>query len=717
MDPEDFDDYLSQHGIDPESPRAREHAIDLAPQWVAPSARGAALSAAPQGAGAAAASAAPRVALPAPARRVEPAQAREHGADEAAARAQVDAPPVTPDALSHVRDLIEQRREREGAPGAPPTAPTGGVTAATGGRSRVDPVEQYTWTSPLRPPEPIAGQENPAGSASRAITASVMRGALPTREGDTTPVRTATGSVERPAAPAAPGPSGGADIVDLTGGAGARRAGGGSGAARGSRATRGTVEAPRELTNEEFIEELGTTPSATFREAFPRDYEEPSLYDREREQINDAARNAMRAQELVAQEAAQSEENIREIERERVARQAQHDAAINEATQRYRAALDRVASERQDPARWFHDRGAGGTVLAAITMAVGEFAAQMTGGSNAAAEIIQGAIRDDLHAQEVNLAHMRDSVESQRGLLGLMQQQFESRESAAQAAEALQLEAAAQRARARAAELGSVQAREQGETLALELERRAAEAESAARTAAVDRALEQRAQLARIRRDEARATREERRAMGAGGPAAPEAPSGSTMSDVNRALDAYDASGGTDREAHRERVAAIYRIPMELMPPVGGRFPEASTGDTRQRMDALEVSLRELEELIPEANEDIPGIGTIDSVLSEIPLLGRAWAGDQGQLIRQRGIGTVRRFLRIESGGAITDDEIDDELAARGLTTGASESTFREGMRQLRRDVDARLGRFARIGSTRARADRDIAAAGAQRVE
>lgn len=561
---------------------------------------------------------------------------------------------------------------------------------------------------------PPAVAPAPAPSAPMAAAARELVAADPSPRPSALP----TYDPGQPGAPVARARDSLVDLVgsDVTSFAPDRRAG-----ERGSGPQRGTIEAPREMTGEEFVAALAETPPDAFREAFPEDYAGTSLYDREREQIADATRIAQRSVELEAVEAAEHEENLRRIESERIARQREHDAAINQATNRYRAALDVVAQQRVDPARWFHDRGFAGTVGAAIAMAVGEFAAQMTGGTNAAAQIIQGAIRDDLEAQQINLAHMRDSAESQRGLLGLMQQQFGDRETAAQAAEALQLQQAAQRARQRAAELGSAEAREQGETLALALDQRAAEAQAAARTALVDRQLEVAEQAARIRRLNAQAARDERRAMGGGGggagAGAGRAPTGEVMSAVNRALDAYEASGGTDLDAHRERVAQIYRVPIDIMPPVGGRFPESSTGEARQRMDAVDTALRELEDVLPADGEDIPGIGTIDSIMSEIPLLGRAWAGDQGQLIRQRSIGAVRRFLRIESGGAITDDEVNEELVARGLTAGASESTFREGIRQLRADVDARQGRFGRIGSRRARADRQIEAAGARRVE
>jgi hypothetical protein len=120
--------------------------------------------------------------------------------------------------------------------------------------------------------------------------------------------------------------------------------------------------------------------------------------------------------------------------------------------------------------------------------------------------------------------------------------------------------------------------------------------------------------------------------------------------------------------------------------------------------------MRDVETLIPGADEDIPGVGTVDSNIGALPLLGRLWQGREGRVLRQRARAAARRFVRMESGAAITDQEMEDELEARGLARGATEEEFREGWRAMRADIDARLGRTAQTGSEQAHAsDRDRA--------
>lgn len=111
-------------------------------------------------------------------------------------------------------------------------------------------------------------------------------------------------------------------------------------------------------------------------------------------------------------------------------------SAMRQADINYNQAINSFQDRAVDPSKWYHDRGTGGTILAAIAMGLGAFAQTLTGGKNTAFDIIQGAISDDIESQKVNIANSREGAVLKGNLLSEMRAQFGDERSAELATEA-----------------------------------------------------------------------------------------------------------------------------------------------------------------------------------------------------------------------------------------------------------------------------------------
>lgn len=78
---------------------------------------------------------------------------------------------------------------------------------------------------------------------------------------------------------------------------------------------------------------------------------------------------------------------------------------------------EEVAEMGLDPERIWKEKGTGAQIVAAIAQALGAFGQGLTGGPNAAADIINDAINRDLEAQRSEIEAARGDVEGQEGLL------------------------------------------------------------------------------------------------------------------------------------------------------------------------------------------------------------------------------------------------------------------------------------------------------------
>lgn len=198
-----------------------------------------------------------------------------------------------------------------------------------------------------------------------------------------------------------------------------------------------------------------------------------------------AAQRAADAQaraDMIAQQVA--DQNVRNAAN-RETEQARQ-AAMRQADTNYQSAIASFQKQAVDPAKWYHDRGTAGTILAAIAMGMGAFAKTLTGGENTALSVIQSAIQDDIESQRINIANAREGVVLKGNLLSEMRARFGDERSAELATEAAltrqaanqaaQLEAAAQAAGAPIeGDLASQALRQRGTEAEIELRNREAD--------------------------------------------------------------------------------------------------------------------------------------------------------------------------------------------------------------------------------------------------
>lgn len=89
---------------------------------------------------------------------------------------------------------------------------------------------------------------------------------------------------------------------------------------------------------------------------------------------------------------------------------------------------------------------------------------------------------------------------------------------------------------------------------------------------------------------------------------------------------------------------------------------------------------------LPPEGEDIPGVGPLDSLRGRHPF----FQSQEGIRMRTLAENAVRRYLRLESGAAISDEEMESEMALRGMGPGATERQFRNGLADIQRDLATR---------------------------
>lgn len=138
--------------------------------------------------------------------------------------------------------------------------------------------------------------------------------------------------------------------------------------------------------------------------------------------------------------AAQTASAARTAEKQRAAHERERTRAADIAESDYRRAAADFASKTVDPAKWYHDRGTGGTIMAAIAMSLGAFGASLTGGENTAVQLITDSINADIDAQKENIATAGKGLEAQEGLLAQMRERFGDERMAESATRAALLE-------------------------------------------------------------------------------------------------------------------------------------------------------------------------------------------------------------------------------------------------------------------------------------
>lgn len=120
--------------------------------------------------------------------------------------------------------------------------------------------------------------------------------------------------------------------------------------------------------------------------------------------------------ERMAAEAAQFPEDVRKQLEANAKREGEAQDQIRDAT-------EKMAQSHYDEGRFWKKIGVGGSILAAISMAMGEYARIRTGGNtNAAMQLINGAINRDIEAQREEYARLGDKVKEAKGLYAEMRQ-------------------------------------------------------------------------------------------------------------------------------------------------------------------------------------------------------------------------------------------------------------------------------------------------------
>jgi hypothetical protein len=453
--------------------------------------------------------------------------------------------------------------------------------------------------------------------------------------------------------------------------------------------------------------------------------------------IDRAADLEARRADAAAEAARQQAEAIDASEMRRQQIERDRRIAMGDAQRSYVAAVERLGAMREDPARVL--RSAGGAVSAAIAIGLGAAGAALAGGGeNSALAIIQRNIDRDIAAQRTDLATAGNVADARRGILGIVSQEFSSREAAESAARAAMLQAAQAQAARVTAGLDNEAARLRGEELQQQLSDQAAASAAEAQRQEAEWRLNMALSTARLERIQLRNATEARalaaRAAGAG---AGRAPTAAQM----QAFNTYVESGADPREAAR-----IMRIAPELVPASGrfalGQRPEDRVELTPQRMEtinrmlqsgatraevsqatgipeemvrqyassqedqsggvlsALSDSLDRLDGLIGPEGSDIPGVGVFDSRIPDSAL------SQVGRNIRVEIANITDLIGRLRSGGAISAEEMDRFMSiVRGAGT---EADLRAGIARIRAEVRSRM---RRAPSGQSVAERGVSAA------
>lgn len=374
--------------------------------------------------------------------------------------------------------------------------------------------------------------------------------------------------------------------------------------------------------------------------------------------------------ELAAQGYAMERDRIEAEDRARREYEAERRTAMSAAQRSYRTFADRAASLRIDPDGFYHSRGVGGTIASAIAIGLGALGAATNGGPNVALQMINEEIDRDIQAQQQRIESAFRRADAEGTLYDMARQEYADRSAALDASRALALENVAAQVGEASASLGSVEARHSAEVMAAQLRDQAAAAAAEAERAEYEWQLQMASAEARLRRDQARAMREERRLMGGTGGPSYEEPTEARMNEVNRLIDS---------NMEPEAAAAAVGIDPALVRG-GRRFAETSAGASSALIGALSGAVDRVADVVDANVADIPAVGIFDS---RTPAL-----SDAARTMRQDLLALANAYGRVQSGGAITDEELD---LFRGILFGSgTEAELRHGIEIVRGEVGAR---------------------------
>jgi len=142
------------------------------------------------------------------------------------------------------------------------------------------------------------------------------------------------------------------------------------------------------------------------------------------------------------------------------------DAALKPKIDAIDKQSEAIRTFKIDPDAYWRKKGAFGTMLTRIGLALGAFGSALTGTPDTVAQMIRGEMDDEMTAQKSELDAMKSSTEAATNTLAQMRQMYLSPEASEHATRALLMESMAAETRRLAAEMGSADALAKGEEIA-----------------------------------------------------------------------------------------------------------------------------------------------------------------------------------------------------------------------------------------------------------
>lgn len=157
-------------------------------------------------------------------------------------------------------------------------------------------------------------------------------------------------------------------------------------------------------------------------------------------------------------------QELDKINQQRLEIEQAKQQAINDFDAKYADTMKQLQNAKIDPDR-FYGGSVGKRVLAGISIALGQFGASMTGGRNAALDIINKAIDDDISAQKEGIQKLGAQATLQRQFMADIRQKFSDQDQAQLVQKAAAIEMAQNKITEIASRTSSEQAKVNAENL------------------------------------------------------------------------------------------------------------------------------------------------------------------------------------------------------------------------------------------------------------
>lgn len=162
-----------------------------------------------------------------------------------------------------------------------------------------------------------------------------------------------------------------------------------------------------------------------------------SGYDRQMEGVKDAASaGAKKAIEEAAYLKTANDE-LEKLEAQRLAKEEERQKALDAEMNNLKSTIDEVQNAKVDPNRFWNSKSTGQKVMAGLGMILAGIGGGMTGrGGNAALDVINNAIQNDIDAQKTEIEKLKSIGSMKQNLYGMMRDRFGDERQAEAAAKA-----------------------------------------------------------------------------------------------------------------------------------------------------------------------------------------------------------------------------------------------------------------------------------------